>query len=92
MRRLQQDAGAVARVDLGAAGAAVLEVVEHGEGLAQRLVRAPVREIGDGADATGIVLEVRVVEARGPRSLESVHDEEESGPRGTAGSGNISGG
>src|SRR3954466_12395138 len=65
---LEQDARAVARVDLRAARAAVLEVVEHPQRLLQRGVRALVREIGDRSDATGVVFKPWVVEARGPRS------------------------
>ena len=59
---------AVARVELGPARAAVLEVVEHPERLGDGLVRAPVREIGYRADAARIVLKLWVVEARGPWS------------------------
>ena len=65
---LHQDPRAVAGVELSAARATVLQVVEHPERLRHGLVRAPVREIGDGADAARIVLELWVVEARGPRS------------------------
>ena len=81
--RLHQDAGAIAGVELGAARPAVLEVVEHPEGLAYGLVRATVRQVGDGADAARVVLKVWVVEARGPRTLESVHDGEEVRPPAT---------
>src|SRR5438876_12390674 len=58
----------------------MLQVVEHPEGLRDGLVRAPVAEIGHGADAARIVLKLWVVEARGPGSPESVHNREGSGP------------
>ena len=60
--------GAVAGIELSAARAAVLQVVEHPERLRHGLVRAPVREIGYRADAARIVLKLWVVEARGPWS------------------------
>ena len=63
--QLEQDARAVARVGLGAAGAAVLEVVEHVERALDGRVAALAREAGHRADAARVVLEGRVVEARG---------------------------
>jgi len=71
--RLEQDARAVARVDLGAARASVLEPVEDVERLDHRRVRGLVREVGDRADAARVVLESRVVEASGPGWKRSGH-------------------
>src|SRR3954451_16991637 len=73
MRRLQQDARAVARVDLRAGRAAVLEVVEHVERSLDRPVARVAGQAGNRADAAVVVLEVGVVEARGLMSLKSVH-------------------
>jgi hypothetical protein len=73
VRRLEQDARAVARVDLGAGRAAVLEGVEHVERSFDGRVAGIAAQARDSADATVVVLEVRVVEARGLRSLESMH-------------------
>ena len=66
---LAQEPRAVARVDLGAAGAAVLEVVEHRQRPRDRLVLLRTREVGNRADAAVVVLVVRVVEASGLGSL-----------------------
>ena len=67
VRDLHQDAGAVAGVDLGARGAAVGQALQHGEAAVDDVVvRTPV-EIGHHADATGVVLVCRVVEASGHR-------------------------
>ena len=65
----QQDARAVARVDLGAARAAVLEVVEHVERARDRLVLLSPVEVGNRADAAVVVLVAWVVEASGLGSL-----------------------
>ena len=67
--KLDQDAGAVAGVHLGAAGAAVLQRVEHLEGALYGGVRGPAGQVGDRADAAGVVLEGWVIEAHGLRSL-----------------------
>ncbi len=55
MRHLQEDAGAVAGVVVAAAGAAVFEVLEDLDGLAEDVVRFAVLQIDDEADAAGIV-------------------------------------
>ena len=43
----------------------MLEVLEHGQGAGDRLVRRAAVEPRDEADAAGVVLEPRVVEALG---------------------------
>ncbi len=53
---LHEDAGAVARVGLAAAGAAVLQIRQDLEGLADDFVGSAAADIHDEADATGIVL------------------------------------
>jgi hypothetical protein len=60
---LEEDAGAVARVRLASAGAAVLEVDEHLDGLRDDVVRSPVLEIGHEADAARVVLVGRVIKS-----------------------------
>src|SRR5262249_14977793 len=62
VRRLDEDAGAVAGVLLAAAGAAVLQVVEDGQGPAHDGVRPAPLQVDDEADAAGVVLVGRVVE------------------------------
>ena len=63
MRRLQQDARAVAGVFLAAAGAAVLQVEEDLDRFLHQVVRLAALEVDDEADAAGIVFELRVVQA-----------------------------
>jgi hypothetical protein len=60
---LDQDAGAVAGVDLAAARAAVQQVDEHLERLADDGVRAHALDVDDKADAAGVAFERRVIEA-----------------------------
>ncbi|MFO1425425.1 MAG: hypothetical protein U1F11_00315 [Steroidobacteraceae bacterium] len=62
MRHLHEHAGAVAGVDLAAAGAAVVEVLEHLDRGAQDLVRLAALDVHDEADAAGVALVARVVE------------------------------
>ena len=57
------DAGAVPGVDLAAAGAAVQQVLEHGERLAHDGVRLSALDVDDEADAAGVVLVGGIVEA-----------------------------
>jgi hypothetical protein len=64
---LEQDARAVARVRLAAAGAPVQEVLEHGERLDDDVVGLPPLHVHDEADAAGVVLLPRVVESLGGR-------------------------
>ncbi len=60
---LDQDAGAVTSVGVGAGGAAVFEVDEQREGVADDGGRAMALDVGDEADAAGIVLVGGAVEA-----------------------------
>jgi hypothetical protein len=52
---------AVAGVDLGAAGTAMVEVPENLEAILEYLVRLAALHVHDEADAAGIVLRARVV-------------------------------
>ena len=60
---LEQDARAVARVGVGALGAAVLEVLERPQRARDHLVRGGRAEARDERDAAGVVLVARVVQA-----------------------------
>ena len=59
----EQHPGAVAGIDLAAAGTAVIEVAQHLYGLLQDAVRFAPLDIHDKADPAGVVLVDRVVEA-----------------------------
>ena len=77
VRHLHQHAGAVAGVDLGAAGAAMIEIGEDLQALLQDLVRFAALDVHHEADAAGVVLERRVVKtlllwARRPATTASV--------------------
>ncbi len=63
VRELEQHPGSVAGVGVGPRGAAVLEVLERGQGAAQRLVRGGSVESGHEGDPARVVLVRRVVEA-----------------------------
>ncbi len=65
VRHLEEDAGAVARVHLAAAGAAMLEVLEHRQRLVHDLVGGAPLHVDDEADAAGVVLVLRIVQAGG---------------------------
>ena len=54
---LDQDAGAVAGVGLGARRAAVLEVAERADAHRHDLVAGPALDVDDERDAAGVVLE-----------------------------------
>ena len=71
VRDLQQDAGAVAGVRLGAGRAAVLEVAQRGDRLGDDVVAGLAGQGGDERDTAGVVLVESVVEALGRR--ERVH-------------------
>ena len=60
---LDEDAGAVAGVDLGAGRAAMVEAAERAEGGVDDVAALRAGDVDDEADAAGIVLEARVVEA-----------------------------
>ena len=64
VRDLHQDAGAVAGARIGADRAAVLEVAQDGERVLDQLVRLAALDVGDEADAAGILVERR--DRRGP--------------------------
>ena len=59
---LDQDAGAVTGVGLGAGGAAVLEVGEGHQAGVHQLVAARALDVGDEGDPARVMLETRVVE------------------------------
>ena len=61
MRDLQQEAGAVTRLGVGAHGAAMLEVLEDGQAIGHHAVAFHIVYVGDEADAAGIVLVARVI-------------------------------
>jgi hypothetical protein len=62
VRHLDQDAGAVARVDLRAAGAAVVEVLEHLDRLLDDAVRLVPLDVDHEPLAAGVVLVARVIQ------------------------------
>ena len=64
---LEQDAGAVTRVGLGAHGAAVLEVAQRGERLGHDVVAGHAGQGGDEGDTARVVLVAAVVEPLGRR-------------------------
>jgi hypothetical protein len=63
IRHLHEHAGAVAGIRFAAAGAAVQEVEEDLEPLLDDGVRLPPFDVDDEADAAGVVLVARIVEA-----------------------------
>ena len=65
--RLNQDAGAVARVGFAAARAAVLEVDEHLEPALDDGVRSHALDVDDEPDAAGVVFVAGVIQALGLR-------------------------
>ena len=62
MRDLDQHAGAVADQRIGADRAAVRQVLEDLQALRDDVVRAAALQVGDEADAAGIVPDARVIE------------------------------
>ena len=60
---LYQDAGAVPGIGLSAAGTAVIEIQQNLESAADDVVGALALHVGQEADAAGVVLEGRVIEA-----------------------------
>ena len=59
-----EDSGAIAGVGFAAAGAAVVHVFEHGEGVVDDGMGGPAFDVGDEADAAGVVFVVGGVESR----------------------------
>ena len=66
VRHLEEDARAVARGALEPRSAAVLEVYEHRERVVEDLVAARAVDVGERADAAGVVLELRSIEGAPP--------------------------
>ena len=77
VRHLDQDAGAVAGVGLAAAGAAVLEIDEQLEALARRSRATLALQVDDEADAAGVLLVLRVVQALGVREIAALTEPRE---------------
>ncbi len=73
MGHLQKDAGAVAGGALEAHAAAVLEVDEDRQGVVDHLVAAPALDVGEGADAAGVVLELGAPEGGAGLRLGHAH-------------------
>ena len=63
MRNLHEDAGAVAGKRVGADGAAMGQILEDLETVLDDLVARPRLQVGDEADAAGIVFSLRIVES-----------------------------
>ena len=63
VRRLHQDAGAVAGARVGADRAAMLEIAQDRDRVLDDLVRLAALDVGDEADAAGILLEARIEQA-----------------------------
>ena len=75
MRHLHQNAGAVAHARIGADRAAMFEIAENLNRVGDDLVRLASLDVGDEADAAGILVERGIVEALPagtPGSAESV--------------------
>ena len=72
VRHLQQHAGAVAGIDLAAAGAAVVEVLQDLDRLLEDAVRLVALDVDDEALAARVVLVARVVETL-PRRRPELH-------------------
>ena len=62
MRHLDQDPGAIAGIGFAAAGAAVSQVVQNGQGLFDDTVGRHTFNIDDETCPAGIMFELRVVE------------------------------
>jgi hypothetical protein len=68
MRDLHQDAGAVTGARVGADGTAVLEIAEDVERVRDDRVGLVALDVGDEADAAGILLQARILETLGRRA------------------------
>ncbi len=73
VRDLHQDAGAVTGARIGADRAAMLEIAENGERVVDDLVRLAAFDIGDEADAAGILVERRIVKTLRLRQPDAPH-------------------
>ncbi len=67
VRDLHQNAGAVAEARVGADGAAMLEIAQDAQRVGDDLMRLLTLDVGDEADAAGILLQRRIVQAFGRR-------------------------
>ena len=65
VRHLDEDAGAVARLRIGAGRAAMVEALEDGQRLLDDGMGGDAIQVHDGSEAAGIVLELPVVETAG---------------------------
>ena len=72
MRNLNQDAGAIAGFRIAAAGAAVGQVDQDLDALADDVVGLLAIDAGDKADAAGVVLMLRIVKSLRSRDHEYV--------------------
>ena len=63
VRRLHQDAGAVAGARIGADGAAMLEIEQDGQRVLDDLVRLAALDVGNKSDPAGIFFQRRIEEA-----------------------------
>ena len=73
VRHLHENAGAVAGIGLAAAGAAMVEIDQNCQRLADDLVGLFPLDIGNKADATGVMLELWIVETLFYWSLVGFH-------------------
>jgi hypothetical protein len=71
VRNLHQDAGAVAGARVGADRAAMLEVAQNADRVGDDLVRLLALDIGDEADAAGILFQAEIVETFSRRTPSS---------------------
>ena len=62
MRNLDHDAGAVAGLGVGADRAAVFEILENAQAVGNDPVALDVVDVGDEADAAGIMLVAGIIE------------------------------
>ena len=68
VRDLHQDAGAVAGARIGADRAAMLEIAEDAERVGDDLMRLAALDVGDEADAAGILFQAGIVKPLGRRA------------------------
>jgi hypothetical protein len=65
MRRLHQNARAIPGIRLATARAAVIQIDQRANGVANNGVRLPAFDVGNEAHTAGIVFELRVVKTLG---------------------------